>query len=316
MEPAPEVSAEDLHRQLGFSAVWKRGYVGAGITVGVLDTSVGSTPELDGALVDTQDCVNAGDAEQSSTSTHGTHIALTIHRIAPEAKIVSLQVFPDKTLGFQHNAVVRRAVTRALDICTDSYPRMRVANLSLAIPRGRLMRCTPKTPCTVCQAVDRAYKAGVVVVAAGGNTGPEPDTIECPGQAPGAITVGATLSATANEYYRKHGDPDGRYGTSFSCGYISGGIALLLSACPEATPEEMRGVLKSTAEPIAGEPQSHQGAGKAHLERALVALIGPSPEAFATAQRQLYWVAGNRDAQRDSNDFVVRPLRLALSYVD
>ena len=41
------------------------------------------------------------------------------------------------------------------------------------------------------QAVMRAWQAGIVVVAAAGNTGPDPMTIGVPGNVPYVITVGA-----------------------------------------------------------------------------------------------------------------------------
>ncbi|MFN7920672.1 MAG: S8 family serine peptidase [Bryobacteraceae bacterium] len=44
------------------------------------------------------------------------------------------------------------------------------------------------------QAIDRATKAGVIVVVAAGNTGSDLSTIASPGTAPSAITVGATTS--------------------------------------------------------------------------------------------------------------------------
>jgi hypothetical protein len=317
MEKPPVFTDEDLDRTLGLGGIWDRGYLGSGITIGLIDTGVKEIPELGDVVIKTQNCVQDEDPA-SLQSDHGTAMALCIHCIAPRSKLVSFKVFPthDKALWFRKNDQVRRAVTDALDFCIEHYPRIRVVNLSLAIPRTLIHPCSPQNPCSVCQSIQRAHDAGIVVVAAAGNSGPKPDTIECPGRAQGAITVGASLNAENTAYYRRHGDPDGRYGTSYSCAYITGGVALLLSACPEATPEEIRLALKCTARPLPGEPPNAQGAGQARLDRALVALIGPSQETYQKAHRQLYALSGNPDAQNTANDYFTQPLELALSYIE
>jgi serine protease AprX len=68
-----------------------------------------------------------------------------------------------------------------------------VVNLSLGGPL--LQRCADDP---VCQAVERAYRAGLVVVASAGNQGKDETTdaevygrITVPGNSPFAITVGA-----------------------------------------------------------------------------------------------------------------------------
>jgi serine protease AprX len=119
--------------------------------------------------------------------------------------------------------------------------------------------------------VNDAHDEGVVVVAAAGNSGPAVDTIECPGMAGGAITVAAYLPAAVNRRARSQGG-DESLGTSFSSAYVAGGIALLLSACPEATPEHVRTALRSGARPIAGARPEEQGAGAMYVPAALAAL--------------------------------------------
>ena len=70
--------------------------------------------------------------------------------------------------------------------------RIRVINLSLGGPV--LQRCADDP---VCQAVERAYRAGIIVVASAGNMGKDEagnevlGGITVPGNSPFAITVGA-----------------------------------------------------------------------------------------------------------------------------
>lgn len=57
-----------------------------------------------------------------------------------------------------------------------------------------VIRGTVNSPCSddpLCQAVEKAIKAGLTVVIAAGNSGPGRRTIESPGISPSAITVGA-----------------------------------------------------------------------------------------------------------------------------
>ncbi|GAB4205729.1 MAG: hypothetical protein OHK0022_32130 [Roseiflexaceae bacterium] len=70
----------------------------------------------------------------------------------------------------------------------DRY-RVRVLNLSLYAPVGGPYWADPMN-----QAVMKAWQAGIVVVTAAGNAGPEAGTITAPGNVPYVITVGAIKS--------------------------------------------------------------------------------------------------------------------------
>ena len=85
---------------------------------------------------------------------------------------------------------------------------LRVINLSLGHPVFESYREDP-----LCQAVQRAVDAGLVVVAAAGNLGKTADGravvggVISPGNAPGALTVGAVNTrATAAAVGRRDGD--------------------------------------------------------------------------------------------------------------
>jgi subtilisin family serine protease len=71
---------------------------------------------------------------------------------------------------------------------------VRVLNLSLYAPVGAPYWADPLN-----QAVMRAWQAGIVVVTAAGNSGPEAGTITAPGNIPYVITVGAVRSGRFNQ---------------------------------------------------------------------------------------------------------------------
>src|SRR5690606_39506714 len=63
----------------------------------------------------------------------------------------------------------------------------RIISLSLGSPPSGSCRDDP-----VCRVVEEAWNHGITVVAAAGNSGPEPGTISSPGNHPRIITVGAS----------------------------------------------------------------------------------------------------------------------------
>ncbi len=135
---------------------------------------------------------------------HGTALAMTaagvrnagplatITGVAPKAYLGSYKVFG--TPGYNDNAS-DDAILKAIDDAVADG--MDVISLSLGDPLA------PRLSDDVdAQAVERATKAGVIVVVAAGNAGPDLNTIASPGTAPSAITVGAvsndrTFASTA-----------------------------------------------------------------------------------------------------------------------
>ncbi|MBV8205203.1 MAG: S8 family peptidase, partial [Acidobacteria bacterium] len=134
---------------------------------------------------------------------HGTHVAgiiagtgsrssgagysETFSGIAPAAKIVSLRVLDQNGSGT--DADVISAINTAIQL--KSKYNIRVINLSLGRPVFESYAQDP-----LCQAVERAWNAGIVVVVAAGNYGRAAatngyGTITAPGNDPYVITVGA-----------------------------------------------------------------------------------------------------------------------------
>ncbi len=127
---------------------------------------------------------------------HGTALAViaagtrtaaplgTMEGIAPRAYIGNYKVFGSP--GF-NDGTTDDAILKAIDDAVADG--MDVINLSL----GSDLAPRLEEDVSV-MAVERATKAGVIVVVAAGNNGPSLNTIASPGTAPSAITVGAVTS--------------------------------------------------------------------------------------------------------------------------
>jgi serine protease AprX len=132
---------------------------------------------------------------------HGTHVAAIIagqagrtadtrdyRGIAAGAYLLNLRVLGDDGSGMASDVI------EAIDWTIEHRREydVRVINLSLGAPVMQPYRDDP-----LCEAVERAYRAGIVVVAAAGNYGRTADgkdvygAIASPGNSPYAITVGA-----------------------------------------------------------------------------------------------------------------------------
>src|SRR6202011_5806976 len=197
--PAPAVNA---------FAAWQSGYTGAGIGIALIDSGVSSHPDLSGGpwgssrVVWNQSFV-AGNASGTDQFGHGTHVAgliagngtsskgsqyeKTFQGIAPQANIVNLRVLDQNGAGT--DSPVISASTTA--IALKSKFNVRVLNLSLGRPIYESYKLDP-----LCQAVELAWKNGIVVVVAAGNNGRyQPTngyaTVTSPGNDPYVITLGA-----------------------------------------------------------------------------------------------------------------------------
>jgi subtilisin family serine protease len=136
--------------------------------------------------------------------------------VAPKCRLVSLKVFNEKGEGRASDII--RALEYVREVINDDPKLLRVHGVNLSIGYefdAELFACG-RSP--LCAAVDRLVQSGVVVVTAAGNTGYGSlaaeqrngakaglsNTINDPGNAAGAITVGAT-----------HRDSPHTYGVSF-----------------------------------------------------------------------------------------------------
>lgn len=186
---------------------------GAGIGIAVIDSGVSADDYLKAGpgctssrIVYSQNFVTGtGENTTNDLYGHGTHVAgiaagtggclpgasdPVFAGIATGARIINLRVLNSRGKGVDSGVI--SAIDRAISI--RSTHNIRVINLSL----GRLVRESFVND-PLCQAVERAWKAGITVVVAAGNLGRDNSmgtqgysTVTSPGNDPFVITVGAT----------------------------------------------------------------------------------------------------------------------------
>ena len=170
---------------------WKSA-TGKGVSIAILDTGVAPHPDIKDKIVAFKDFVNGRD-EAYDDNGHGSHVAGDAagtgeisggkyKGTAPDANIVGVKVL--RSNGSAKVSDIIEGMDWVIKN-RDKY-NIRVINMSLGIPsssfRDNLIH----------KAVERATKAGIVVVAAAGNEGPKMGTIgSAPGNSPLALTVGA-----------------------------------------------------------------------------------------------------------------------------
>jgi subtilisin family serine protease len=101
----------------------------------------------------------------------------TITGIAPRAYLGNYKVFPDDLSGAPSELIIQALDDAAKD-------GMDVVNLSLGLLPAPAIAFDP-----LVEAIHNASAAGMVVVIAAGNSGPDAHTMESPGTAPDALTV-------------------------------------------------------------------------------------------------------------------------------
>jgi serine protease AprX len=196
----------DYHNEtMGTANAWAQGLDGSRVGVAVIDSGVSAVDDLTASrIVYGQDFFSPG-GDGSDQYGHGTHVAgiiggsgadstgpnytYTFKGVAPNANIISLRVLgPD---GSGQDSDVIAAIDTAIQL-KNTY-NIRVINMSLG--RG-VFESYVDDP--LCQAVERAWNAGIFVVVSAGNEGRNNaagtngyGTITAPGNDPYVITVGA-----------------------------------------------------------------------------------------------------------------------------
>ena len=190
LAPAAPVQAPPLDAnltQVGADEAWAAGYTGEGVTVAVLDTGVDAThPDLAGK-VDAQE--NFGAAEDAvDRHGHGTHVASLVagtgaasggarSGVAPDARLISGKVVDDFGFGQESEAIAGMEW---------AAPQADVVNMSL----GYGLDSDGSDP--ISMALDAlSEQHGTLFVVAAGNSGPGSRSVEFPGVADRALTVGA-----------------------------------------------------------------------------------------------------------------------------
>lgn len=176
---------------------WNAGYRGKlGVNVAVLDSGIAPVDDLTkptNRIAGWVDFVD-GSTTPRDPYGHGTFVAGAIagngtlssgkwKGIAPEAGLVGIRVLDATGTGTASRII--QGIQWAVD--NAAAYSIRVINMSFSTNSDLTYRLDAVT-----YAAEKAWKAGIVVVASAGNLGPLPGTVLSPGIDPYVITVGAT----------------------------------------------------------------------------------------------------------------------------
>jgi serine protease AprX len=262
------------------------GLDGSGVGLCVVDTGVDPNHEqIAPRTVTFADFVGTATTAYDDHG-HGTHVAAiaagdgtggasaaTFGGVAPAAALYAAKVLDSSGNGSDSQVV------GGVQWCA-AQPGVDVITMSLGDPVGG------DGTDALSLAVDAAVAAGITVVVAAGNSGDIPGTINNPGTARGAITVGAVSDHSAPAGTERHDDgiwlaafssrgptTDGRTkpdvsgpgvtvtsakagttsgyatysGTSMATPYVAGAAVLATEAAPTASPAQIKAALTGTA---------------------------------------------------------------------
>ncbi|MGE3403108.1 MAG: S8 family serine peptidase, partial [Vicinamibacterales bacterium] len=179
-------------------------YTGKGVGVALIDSGYTYHDDLNkrhNSLAAWKDFVNGAPFPYDDWG-HGTHLAGIISGdgydsngrhagVAPDAKILALKVLNSRGVGYVSDII------EAIEWTIEHRQRYnaRIINISASAPVLESFREDP-----LCEAVEDAVNAGIVVVASAGNLGKTADGkkvwggVGAPGNCPAALTVGASSS--------------------------------------------------------------------------------------------------------------------------
>ncbi|WP_227000574.1 S8 family serine peptidase [Protaetiibacter intestinalis] len=298
---------------------------GAGVTIAVIDTGVGSPAELDGAVVGGTDFSGKGSADGRTPvgkdGEHGTLVAsLAAGRgtgsgsgvigSAPEASILAVSIGLDTGDSDQQIAdAVRWSVDHGADII----------NMSLT-------RNTLDWPVSWDDAFTYAADHDVVVLAAAGNRGSGTYEVGAPATMPGVLTVagvdragqssenasaqGVTIGVAAPSEGLVGAMPDGTHvrwnGTSGATPIVAGVVALVMAAHPELDAANVINRITATARD-AGAPGADVTYGFGLLD-AYAAVTAEVPHVDANPMGDLAeWIRVNRPHDAEGSTLVAGP---------
>lgn len=296
-----------------------RGFEGEGITVAVIDTGVAPHDDLTkpiNRIIGFKDIINNKEVPYDDNG-HGTHVSGIIAGngfasrnkyigVAPKSMILGIKALDENGSGNTSDIIA--AISYIVET-KDKY-NTKVINLSLGTPANSTCYRDP-----LCKAVEMAVRAGITVVTAAGNSGPEEGTIMSPGISSNVITVGAvddkrTIDVSDDEIapFSSRGPtleglikPDivspgvniksisssrlngysSLSGTSMSTPFVSGSVALLLSKNKNLTPKEIKTKIVSSCIDLK-DSDKNQGAGMLDLKM----LFNDKKEASANSTTQ------------------------------
>jgi serine protease AprX len=198
----------DVTQAIGARRLWEQGYTGSGVDVALIDSGVVPVRGLrqPGKVIYGPDLSwesRAKNLRHLDTYGHGTHMAglitgregpagaayhLNTHNhfgVAPDSRLISIKVADAK--GLTDVTQVIAAIDWVIAHRNDAGMNIRVLSLSFGTDGTQTYLLDPLS-----FAVERAWKKGIVVVAAAGNTGFGDLSLNNPAFNPFVIAVGAT----------------------------------------------------------------------------------------------------------------------------
>ncbi|ALV35161.1 S8 family peptidase [Streptomyces sp. CdTB01] len=313
--------------QIGAPAAWAAGYDGKGVKVAVLDTGVDTShPDLASAVKASKNFTTTGSTDDMAG--HGTHVAATLagsgarsggryKGVAPGAGILNAKVLDDSGEGSDSSVIA------GLEWAAGQGAK--VANLSLG------QADTPGEDPVEAAVNALSKSAGMLTVAAAGNEGPDAGTVDSPGAAESALTVGAVdgedrladFSSTgptadsalkpdltapgvdivsARAAHGHMGDPaaDGYVsmsGTSMATPHAAGAAAILAQRHPDWTGARIKQALTASTTPTTGATGYQQGTGRLDVFRALEGSVA-SEQTSVSFGKQLWPHTDDRPVTR------------------
>ena len=297
-----ETCVNRVKQAIHWKDAYATGLTGKGVGVAVLDTGICPHKDFDDRIIGFADMIG-GRRTPYDDCGHGSHICGIIggsgcvsdgryQGMAPGCNLVAVKVLDRRGNGYASDVLAgikwvleqkERLGIRIMNISVGSRGKKRLSETS-ALVRG----------------VNAAWDAGLVVVVAAGNNGPNRMSISTPGISRKVITVGCSDDQTevmvgGNRMVNYSGrgpteacicKPDvvapgsrvvscghgDRYsiksGTSMSTPVVSGAVALLLEKYPRMTNLDVKLKLMKSCHDL-GLPRNQQGWGLLDVERLL-----------------------------------------------
>lgn len=299
----PQDEVAHISRPRDMEELHRRGINGAGVTVAIVDSGVAPHSDFGDRIKAFKDFGSRRRAPHDPKG-HGTHVAGIIlgdgdkvDGIAPKADLVACRISSE------------REAVQAIDwvIANKEKYSIDVLNLSLGAPakadpeKDELRKAAERAVAAglvVVAAAGNEFQGGKTSSISSPGNSPEVITV-------GAVDDAGTVSpkddkiwANSSQGARSEGKPDlvaegtsvvsilapksayaGRLasaseyvalsGSSQAAPMVAGAIALLLQVNPSLSQQQVKDILKGTADPIPGAPKASQGSGRLDLKEAV-----------------------------------------------
>lgn len=296
---------------------------GNDVAVGIVDTGIDEDhPDLDpiSGINTVTDGTSRSDWDDASPScgSHGTHVAGSaaaldnstgVVGVAPGADLHAIRVFDPESADLDRCVARSSDIVAGIEWAVDNG--MDVINLSLGSSSPSIAQG---------DALAVAYSNGVLPVAAAGNDFGAP--VGFPAAFPDAVAVGAIDENDQVADFSNEGPElevaapgvgvlsttnDGgtglKNGTSMASPHVAGAAALLRDAAPSLGLDEIRSVLRNTADPTVGSNPSgydeETGDGVPDVSGGMVALLGGDNLAVTPSELELGAAPGGAPVEEE-----------------